>query len=143
MTPRGLLNFVRSRTGAFLLFLVLMGIGFVLVNGFHAPDMAVLAKSLKKGEAKTERKAQVVETVTRDMTAFNPPQEAPAPMTPPPAPEKRRPEQPPSLPPIRLLHDWHFGRNRNDDGKSAACRLFRSYFWNEHRSHHRCTTRQR
>ena len=102
MTPRGLLNFVRSRTGAFLLFLVLMGIGFVLVNGFHAPDMAVLAKSLKKGEAKTERKAQVVETVTRDMTAFNPPQEAPAPMTPPPAPEKRRPEQPPSLPPISL-----------------------------------------
>ena len=102
MTPRGLLNFFRSRTGAFLLFLLLLGIGYVLVNGFKAPDMSVLAKPLTKGPEKTERKSQVVETVTRDMTAFNPPKDTPAPVTPAPMPEKRKQEQPPALPPISL-----------------------------------------
>ena len=102
MTPRGLLNFLRSRTGAFLLFLLLLGIGYVLVNGFQAPIMSVLAKPLTKGPEKTERKSQVVETVTRDMTAFNPPKESPAPTTPAPIPERKKPEQPPALPPISL-----------------------------------------
>ena len=102
MTPRGLLNFFRSRTGAFLLFLLLLGIGYVLVNGFKAPDMSVLAKPLAKGPDKAERKSQVVETVTRNMTAFNPPKDTPAPVTPAPMPEKRKQEQPPTLPPISL-----------------------------------------
>ena len=102
MTPRGLLNFFRSRTGAFLLFLLLLGIGYVLVNGFKAPDMSVLAKPLSKGLDKTERKSQVVETVTRDMTAFNPPKELPPPATPAPLPERKKPEPPPGLPPISL-----------------------------------------
>ena len=102
MTPRGLLNFFRSRTGAFLLFLLLLGIGYVLVNGFQAPIMSVLAKPLIKGPEKAERKSQVVETVTRDMTAFNPPKEPTAPATPPPIPERKKPEQPPALPPISL-----------------------------------------
>ncbi len=102
MTPRGLLNFFRSRTGAFLLFLLLLGIGYVLVNGFKAPDMSVLAKPLSKGLDKTERKSQVVETVTRDMTVFSPPKDTPTPVTPMPMPEKKKPEQPPALPPISL-----------------------------------------
>ena len=105
MTPRGFLNFFRSRTGACLLFLLLLCIGYIMVNGFTAPNMGALAKPLSKGPEKTGQKSQVVETVTRDMTAFNPPQDKPAPA--PPAPpvqtkEARKQEQPPALPPISL-----------------------------------------
>ena len=102
MTPRGLLNFFRSRTGAFLLFLLLLGIGYFLVNGLDAPNMSALVKPIIKGSAKTDRKSQVVETVTRDMTAFNPPKDTPVPATPAPAPERKKQETPPGLPPISL-----------------------------------------
>jgi len=103
MTPRSAINFFRSRTGAFLLFLLLLGIGYFLVNGWQAPSMSVLAKPITKGPEKADRKSQVVETVTRDMTAFNPPKETRAPSTPAPAPERKKPEQPPGLPPISLF----------------------------------------
>jgi hypothetical protein len=102
MSPRDAINFLRSRTGAFLLFLLLLGIGYFLVNGWQAPNMSVLAKPITKGPEKADRKSQVVETVTRDMTAFNPPKETPAPTTPAPSPERKKPEQPPGLPPISL-----------------------------------------
>ena len=36
MSPRSAINFFRSRTGAFLLFLLLLGIGYFLVNGLNA-----------------------------------------------------------------------------------------------------------
>jgi hypothetical protein len=102
MTPRSAINFFRSRTGAFLLFLLLLGIGYIFVNGWKAPDMSTLVKPIVKGPEKTERKSQVVETVTRDMTAFNPPKETPAAVTPAPIPERKRQEQPQELPPISL-----------------------------------------
>jgi hypothetical protein len=102
MTPRSAINFFRSRTGAFLLFLLLLGIGYVFVNGWKAPNMSVLAKPIVKGPEKSDRKSQVVETVTRDMTTFNPPKETPSPATPAPMQERKKPEQPPSLPPISL-----------------------------------------
>jgi hypothetical protein len=102
MTPRSAINFFRSRTGAFLLFLLLLGIGYVFVNGWKAPNMSVLAKPIVKGPEKSDRKSQVVETVTRDMTTFNPPKETPSPATPSPMQERKKPEQTPSLPPISL-----------------------------------------
>ena len=102
MTPRSAINFFRSRTGALLLFLLLLVIGYFLVNGWQAPNMSVLAKPMTRGPEKADRKSQVVETVTRDMTAFNPPKETPAPTTPAPAPERKKQEQPPGLPPISL-----------------------------------------
>ena len=102
MTPRDAIHFFRSRTGAFVLFLVLFGTAYILVNGFKAPDMNALTKQVNKDAEKKPEKPQVVETVTRDMTAFNPPKETPAPMPPPPVPEKKKQEQPPVLPPISL-----------------------------------------
>ena len=102
MSPRSAINFFRSRTGAFLLFLLLLGIGYYLVNGFGVPNMSALVKPIVKGPEKTERKSQVVETVTRDMTAFNPPKELPPPATPASLPERKKPEPPPGLPPISL-----------------------------------------
>ena len=102
MSPRSAINFFRSRTGAFLLFLLLLGIGYFFVNGFNAPNMSALVKPIVKGPEKTERKSQVIQTVTRDMTAFNPPKETPAPATPAPPPERKKQEQSQGLPPISL-----------------------------------------
>ena len=102
MSPRSVINSFRSRTGAFMLFLLLMGVGYYLVNRFGVPNMSALVKPIVKGPEKTERKSQVVETVTRDMTAFNPPKELPPPATPVPLPERKKPEPPPGLPPISL-----------------------------------------
>ena len=61
MTPRGLLNFFRSRTGAFLLFLLLLGIGYFFVNGLNAPNMSALVKPVVKGPEKTERKSGIAQ----------------------------------------------------------------------------------
>ena len=102
MTPRDAINFFRSRTGAFVLFLALMVTAYVFVNGFKAPNMSALTQPMTKGSEKKTEKPQVVETVTRDMTAFNPPKETPAPATALPTPEKRKQEQSPGLPPISL-----------------------------------------
>jgi len=102
VTPRSAINFFRSRTGAFLLFLLLLGIGYFLVNGLKAPNMSALVRPIAKGVEKSERKSQVVETVTRDMTVFNPPKETSIPTTPAPALEQKKPEPPPGLPPISL-----------------------------------------
>ena len=97
MTPRTTINFFRSRTGSFVLFLVLLIIGYLLVNGFKAPSANLLTRPGTKSNT-TGRKSQVVETVTRDMTAFRPPKEAPASATPAPVLEKKTPE----LAPISL-----------------------------------------
>ncbi len=102
MTPRGFLNFFRSRTGAFLLFLLLLGIGYIMVNGFKAPNTGVAAKPNNLMPEKTPQKPQVVESVTRDMTAFHPPQDKPAPPPPAPVKETKKQEPPPALPPISL-----------------------------------------
>lgn len=107
MTPRATINFFRSRPGAFLLFLVLLIIGYVLVNGFKAPDFR---KSLKEERAlsaadRVEKKSQVVETVTRDMTAFNPPRETSPPIKVESSPTPKKQEKPPELPPISLYAD--------------------------------------
>ena len=102
MSPRSAIKFFRSRTGAFLLFLLLLGIGYYFVYGFGIPNVSALVKPIVKGSEKPERKAQVVETVTRDMTAFNPPKELPPPATPVPLPERKKQEPPPGLPPISL-----------------------------------------
>jgi hypothetical protein len=100
MTPRDSINFFRSRTGAFLLFLLLLLIGYFLVNGFKAPT---LARMESKSPDKAASKPQVIETVTRKMSAFNPPMATPSPTAPPPAmPEKKGNEKPPELPAISL-----------------------------------------
>lgn len=103
MTPRATINFFRhSRTGTFLVFLVLLAIGYILYVRFKPPT--------RTGAVAPERpetqKSQVVETVTRDMTAFNPPKDAPAKVTPPPSPAPARgPAKAPELPPISLFAD--------------------------------------
>lgn len=102
MSPRSAIDFFRSRTGAFLLFLILLGIGYVVVNGLKAPSNRLLPSEGRKQNAKSEQKPQTVETVTRDMTAFNPPKEPPPLPTPPPQTGKKKQEEASTLPPISL-----------------------------------------
>ena len=101
MTPRNAINFFRSRTGAFLLFLLLLLIAYFLVNGFKAPNLNP-ARMESKSPDKAASKPQVVETVTRKMSSFNPPMATPSPTAPPPIPEKKGNEKPPELPAISL-----------------------------------------
>ena len=76
--------------GAFLVFLVLLGIGYILYVRFKPP---IKTATITPDQPET-RKSQVVETVTRDMTAFNPPKDAPASPTPSPAPAKPQAKPP-------------------------------------------------
>ncbi|SRR5579862_1298214 len=102
MTPRGFLNFFRSRTGALLLFLLLLLIAYLLVNGFKAPNSTMLQR-LSKATEKPAPKPQVLQTFTRNMAPFNPPKETPPPSsTPAPVAETKEPSSPPERPPISL-----------------------------------------
>jgi len=83
MTPRSFLNFLRSPTGALLIFVVLLGIVLTVIMGFkpHKKDPVLIPlKERNDGP-------QTVEIVDRDVSEFNPPKEAP------PVPE--RPKAPP------------------------------------------------
>jgi hypothetical protein len=112
MTPRSTINFFRhSRTGAFLVFLVLLGIGYILYVRFKPPTKTA---TITPDQPET-RKSQVVETVTRDMTAFNPPKDAPAKASPTPSPAPAKPQaKPRELPPISLFPDSPRGEQADD-----------------------------
>jgi hypothetical protein len=103
MTPRSTINFFRqSRTGTFLVFLVLLGIAYLLYVRFQPPQKSTAAVP----DRPEPRKSQVVETVTRNMSAFNPPRETAAKATPVPSvtPPKTQAKAP-ELPPISLFAD--------------------------------------
>lgn len=132
MSPRTTINFFRSRTGAFLLFLALLVVGYFLVNGFKAPDVNLKRpRDAKAGDEKGERKSQVVETVTRDMTAFNPPQATPPRARPAPAPDRKKAEKEPELPPISLYAETRPAEKPDDSlsedyapyGRLVQCEL--------------------
>lgn len=117
MTPRTTINFFRSRAGGLLLFLVLLVIGYFLVNGFKAPNISLTRpqQDTRTTAQREEKKAQVVETVTRDMTAFNPPRETPPPVVPAATPEhKQQQAKPPELPPISLYADTESAEKPSD-----------------------------
>ena len=73
MSPRTVINFFRStKTGAFILFLAVFGGGFVLVSGFSSRGNSVPAAV--EPEIPTQEESQIVETITREMILFDPPQ---------------------------------------------------------------------
>jgi len=131
MTPRDFIQFFRTRTGAFLLFLILIAIGYILVNGFKAPNFREPEKSGNTGVAKKPAKAQLMETVMRAMAAFHPPQASPTPSPPAPAPKIVQPEKPKSLPPISLYaapqnsheDDEPLGQDYAPFGRLVQCEL--------------------
>ncbi len=95
MNPRDAVSFLKSRTGAFLIFLALCVIGYFLVRGFQpfGPKEPPL-------EPQAKQRPQVVQSVTKDMTPFRPPQEAPKPA---PLPVSKPEAKPKPLPPLSLF----------------------------------------
>lgn len=102
MSPRGFINFFRRPVGTFLIFLLLLGVAYVLVIGFK-PPLLKLAEEPAKASTPKSGKPQVVETIQRKMAEFRPPQLAESP-TPAPAqsPAKPKEQKPLELPPLSL-----------------------------------------
>jgi hypothetical protein len=95
MNPRDAVSFLKSRTGAFLIFLALCVIGYFIVRGFQPPG-----SKEPQFEPPARQNPQVVQSVTKDMTPFRPPQEATKPAPPPTAKSEARPKP---LPPLSLF----------------------------------------
>ena len=70
MTPRNFISFFQSRTGALLLFLLLLLVAFILVYGFKATSLHHAPIEAKTPE-RSAAKSQVVQTVMRAMSTFN------------------------------------------------------------------------
>ena len=101
MTPRDAIRFVRSKTGAFLVFALLLAIALIVVVRLKTPKQELLVPT----PVSIPPKPQLIERVSRAMTAFKPPMEKAA-MTPAPTPaavEKKADGKPVELPPISLF----------------------------------------
>ena len=105
MNPRSLINFLRSPTGAFVGFCILMVIALVLAHHFHKPNHGKLPPSVSSAPV-APQKPQVIETVQKDIPPFRPPKLQPTGTTAPPTNTPTVVEQPkPVLPPISLFDD--------------------------------------
>jgi len=71
MNPRDAINFIRSRTGAFLVFVVLLAIALIVALRVKPSLPVVVSKPTP-----TDAKAQLIERVSRSMSAFKPPAES-------------------------------------------------------------------
>ncbi|MFT3992225.1 MAG: TrbI/VirB10 family protein [Luteolibacter sp.] len=99
MSPRQAVEFLKTRTGALLVFAILCVVGYLLVRGFQ-PDGFGKKASKQAGPAAPASPPQTVQSVTRDMTPFRPPAE------PTPAKKQADPKQaapPKPLPPLSLF----------------------------------------
>ena len=102
MTPRGFLRFFQTKTGALVLFGAVLAIGYVLFQGTRSRT-ALEAKPDRKATLDGKAKAQVVETVIRDMTPFQPPKETPKAAQVPPEPVPPRVRRQSDVLPISLV----------------------------------------
>jgi hypothetical protein len=102
MTPRGFLRFFQTKTGALVLFGAVLAIGYVLFQGTGSRT-ALEAKPDRKATLDGKAKAQVVETVIRDMTPFQPPKETPKAAQVPPEPVPPRGRRQSDVLPISLV----------------------------------------
>lgn len=97
MNPRDAIQFLKTRTGALLLFLVICIVGYVLVRGFQPPGFGKEEPAKAGG---TAARPQVVQSVTKDMTPFRPPQEQ---VSKPSLPPQEQPPAPKPMPPLSLF----------------------------------------
>lgn len=75
MTPRTFLNFLRSRTGLLILFLLATCVVLIVANsrkGFSKGADSADGKTTARDEEQS-RKPQLIERITRDMVPFRPP----------------------------------------------------------------------
>ena len=102
MTPRAFLSFFKTKTGAFTLFSALLTVGYVLFRGASPRSTTNVAPDRKSGIS-NNTKAQVVETVVREMTPFQPPKETPRAAQVPPEPVPPRGRRQGEVLPISIV----------------------------------------
>jgi hypothetical protein len=103
MNPRDFVNFLRSRTGLILVFLVALCVALIVVNSLRdRRKTAIVAKA--PTDAEVGRKPQLLQSIVREMVPFRPPQpddkQAKERVTP--APKKAE-GQAANLPPISIV----------------------------------------
>lgn len=102
MSPRAFLQFFRTKTGTFVLFCAVLGIGYGLLRGTGRRTVSDPGPD-RKLALDGQKKAQVVETVIRDMTPFQPPKEMPKAAQVPPEPVPPRERRKSEVLPISLV----------------------------------------
>jgi Bacterial conjugation TrbI-like protein len=108
MNPRNVITFFRSPTGVFVAFVILLLAAIVFVKGFYDPnkDKPTTVAKLTPAE-KTNRTAQVLQIIQREIVPFKPPRATPPAKpamspTKPPSPPQAKQEPVPQFTPINL-----------------------------------------
>jgi hypothetical protein len=102
MSSRAFLQFFRTKTGTFVLFCAVLGIGYGLLRGTGRRTVSDPGPD-RKLALDGKKKAQVVESVIRDMTPFQPPKETPKAAQVPPEPVPPRERRKSEVLPISLV----------------------------------------
>ena len=131
MNPRRFLNFLRSPTGALVLFLIGLVIVLILVNSRRPFGSDPSKQAERPNHDPNKLTAQLPESVRREIVPFNAPSPTPSPRTPRPATLKQ-PTTLPSLPPLSVIAETpeplsHEGKSFSADfapfGRLIPCEL--------------------
>jgi len=101
MTPRSAIQFVRSPLGAFLSFLLLVVIAFVVASGFQKSGEDAPAKEPSRSDLDLTGKGQKVQTVNRSISPLAPSSSEP-PAPPPASSDSGKQKKATQLPPLSL-----------------------------------------
>lgn len=134
MSPRKFLNFLRSRTGLLILFLIAVCVALIVANSRKSigSGEGVLRAETDALNASQPKKPQLLERITRDMIPFRPPTTEDKARTGAPVVQKRSDEAAsPTLPPISLFAEApsteHKPRTFSEDfapfGRLVPCEL--------------------
>jgi len=104
LSPRKFLNFLRSKTGLLILFLLATCVVLILANSRKnfGKDADQVSGKPKAADAEA-KKPQLIERITRDMVPFRPPSPDDKSRKPTPATAKSSEVETPSLPPISIV----------------------------------------
>jgi hypothetical protein len=105
MSPRKFLNFLRSKTGLLILFLLATCVALILANSRMNLGKDANPANGKPGvsDADQSKKPQLIERITRDMVPFRPPTSEDKTRKVTPTTAKRSEVETPSLPPISIV----------------------------------------
>ena len=103
MNPRKFVNFLRSRTGLLILFLLAMCVVLIIVNSQREREKGAASFNGKSSTAEARSKPQLLERITRDMIPFRPPQTDDATAKSPAVAAKKPDVATPTIPPISIV----------------------------------------
>ncbi len=106
MNPRKFLNFLRSKTGLLILFLLATCVVLILANSRKNFGKDATPVNGKPGSSEADaKKPQLIERITRDMVPFRPPTSDDKSRKVTPAVAKKADSEAPALPPISIVSE--------------------------------------